>query len=282
MYLYRHIGVAAAFSPRLPALLAEAARHLGQLAPRVSLIHAGKYTADMEARLRHVAEEAGLPEDTTIYWREGVPDDAILRVVEQNDIDLLVAGALEREHPLRYYLGSVARNLVREAPCSLLLFTEPRLNPVPFRRLVFVTDFSETSQIALARAVRLAELESAEIIYVLRVLPEYGAAAAVDRAGNFPDKGMTATTMAEETALLRDFVDAAGKTRVQIRAECIQGHAGVVASQFVQSVDADLLVMPSVSQHSHIFTRIFPTDMEWVLREIPCNLWVARERPPLD
>jgi hypothetical protein len=36
--------------------------------------------------------------------------------------------------------------------------------------------------------------------------------------------------------------------------------------------------MPSSSQTSHFFERLFPSDMEWVLREIPCNLWVARER----
>lgn len=279
MHLYRHIGVAVAFSPRLPAILAEAAQHLGQLAPQVSLIHAGKHTADVELRLQTAAAEAGLPDDTTVIFEEGAPDDAILRAVERYEVDLLVAGVLEREHPIRYYLGSVGRNLVREAPCSLLLFPEPRVNPAPFRRMVFVTDFSETSQIALARAVRLAELESAEVLYVLRVIPEYGAAATVDRGTAVPEKGAAVHSLAEETALLRDFVDAAGKTRVPIRAECIQGHAGVVASQLVQSVDADLLVMPTGSPLSHIFTRIFPTDMEWVLREIPCNLWVARERP---
>src|SRR5690606_13816654 len=109
-----------------------------------------------EARLREAARAAGLPEDTPIHWMSGPPAEAILRAVEQQQVDLLMAGALEKEAPLRYYLGAVAHNLVREAPCSLLLFTEPRRTPEPFRRVVVVTDYSEGALVAFVKALRFA------------------------------------------------------------------------------------------------------------------------------
>ncbi len=283
MHLYRHIGVAAAFSPRLRGLLAEAARHFGALAPRLSLIHAGAHTPEAEAHLRRAAEDAGLPGNVEIFWEEGEPDEAILRAVDRAQVDLVVAGALEKERPLRYYLGSVAHNLVREAPCSVLLFTEPKEQPEPMRRLVVVTDYSENAQIAFARSVRFAEQEQAEIIHVLRVLPEYGEAMTLaDGVRKEQARRMRAETRAREEQLLRDFVDAAGRSRTPIETNCIEGWKGLVAAQFVRDVGADLLVMPSANGRSHFFTRLFPSDMEWVLREIPCNLWVARERLEAD
>ena len=41
--------------------------------------------------------------------------------------------------------------------------------------------------------------------------------------------------------------------------------------------NAELLVMPSAGGSGHFFERLFPSDMEWVLREIPCTLWVIRD-----
>lgn len=279
MFLYQHLGVAVAFSPRLHALLAEAAFHAPHLAPRLSLIHAGAHAPEKEERFREALREVGLPEDTAILWSTGAPDEAILRAVEEHQVDLLLAGALEKERPLRYYLGSVAHNLVREAPCSLILFTEPSTEPEPLRRIVVVTDYSEGALVAFGKALRFAAREEAEVVHVIRVLSEYGEAMVL-REGVRRERAQTyqRRTLAEEEALLADFVVAAGRHEVPIEAHVIEGHTGSVAAQFAREQRADLLVMPSASRHSHFFERLFPSDMEWVLREIPCNIWVARER----
>jgi len=281
MPLYRHLGVAVAFSPRLEALLAETAYRARVLASQLSLIHAGAHTPEKEGHLRQAMQKAGLPGETDIYWGSGAPDAAILSAVETHGIDLLLAGALEKEHPLRYYLGSVARNLVREAPCSLMLLTEPQVEPEPIRRVVVVTDYSEQALIALTRALRLAEQEAAEQVFVIRVLSQYGTAMTLSEGVRRERAHAYQTaTRAREQALLQDLVDAAGRSRVPIEARIIEGHTGHIAAQFAREHEADLLVMPSASRHSHFFERLFPSDMEWVLREIPCNLWVVRERVP--
>jgi nucleotide-binding universal stress UspA family protein len=280
MPLYPHVGVAVAFSPRLHALLAEAAYHGARFGPRLSLIHAGEQTDEKERTLREAIRETGLPEDTAVYWAShGAPDEAVVRVVEQQQLDLLFAGALEKERPLRYYLGSVAHNLVREAPCSLLLLTDPRRTPEPFRRIVVVTDYSEGAAVAFAKALRFAVAEGAEVVHVIRVLSEYGEAMLLSEGVRRERaRAYEARTMAEEEALLADFVAAAGRHSVPVEPHVVEGRTGFVAAQFARGARADLLVMPSADRRSHFFERLFPTDMEWVLREIPCNLWVARER----
>ena len=280
MPLYRHVGIAAAFSPRLSNLLAEAAYHTEHFAERLSVIHVGEATDENERRMREAITEAGLPEDTSVLWTAGSPADALMRTAEQHNIDLLIAGALERTGPFKYYLGSVAHDLVREAPCSLLLFTEPHTEPEPMRRIVFVADYSESALIALTKALRFAEQQTEiEAVHVLRVLSKYGEAMLLSEGVRHERAQEYQThTLAEEKELLRDFVDAAGHTTVPVETHCIKGRSGYAAAQFVRERNADLLVMPSTDRHSHFFERLFPSDMEWVLREIPCNLWVAREQ----
>jgi len=277
MQIYQHIAVAVRMSPRLSPLLAEAGRMAERLNARLSLIHIGQ--GDEGHEFGQALEKAGLPPDTSVYHGRGSPAHAIIEVAEQRNVDLLIAGALEKERVFRYFLGSVARTLVREAECSLMLFTEPKLEPEPVRRIVVITDFSEMSMIALRKAIVLASKEPVEVIEVVRVHSRFGEAMAMSRGA---DQGEMAEylgrTAAEEKSLLADFIDGAGYAPVEIRPVYLEGMAGAVAAKYAHQVRADLLVMPSERPHAAFLERIFPSDMEWVLREIPCNLWVVREK----
>lgn len=277
MSIYRHVGIAVAFSPRMQALLAEAAHVLSHFNQKVSLVHAGRRTPEKEARIRKAAQEAGLSKDVEIYWMSGSAEDALLQAIKEHNLDLMIAGVLRRESAFRYFLGSVARDLVRHAPCSLLLFTEPQEQPRPMRRIVVVTDYSESSLIALTKTLRFAEKEDAERVFVVRVHSTYGEAMVLAE-GVRRERAQEYRVHNREKELLQDFVDAAGHTSVEVEPVYIEGHTGLATATFARDHEADLLVMPSVSHYSHFFERLFPTDMEWVLREIPCNLWVARER----
>lgn len=277
--LYKHLGVAVAFSPRLKAILSEVAYRGSELANKVTLIHVGPHSDENDALLRREMLEAGIADDVEVAWVSGAPDAAILRSVETLDLDLLMAGALEKERPFRYFLGSVARNLVREAECSLILLTDPHIEPQPFRRIVLVAEYTDQALAALTKTIRLAEQEGADKIFVIRVLSEYGAAMLLssgvrqERARSYQRAGRE-----QEESLLRDFVDAAGRSGVPIDARCIEGETGYIAARFAREQEADLLVIPSMKEYSHFLERVFPSDMEWVLREIPCNLWVVRSR----
>ncbi len=282
MTLYQNAGVAVAFSPRLGALLAEVACRASYLASTISLIHVGACTPEKEKKLRAALLEAGLPEDTAIHWAEGAPDDAIIRTIQAQQIDLLLAGALEREKTLRYFLGSVAHNLAREAPCALVLFTEPAARPEPMRQVAVFTDYSEGSLIALVRAIRFAEQEGAERVFVVRVLSQYGDAMVLaDGVRREQASVYQEVNLREERALLQDFVDAAGRIDLPVEPHCLAGHPGQAVAEFVRKQAVDLLVMPTGGGFGHFFERLFPSGMEWLLRQLPCNLWVVRERPPV-
>jgi nucleotide-binding universal stress UspA family protein len=64
-----------------------------------------------------------------VELREGDPTTEILRVVEERDADLVVAGARGISWIEGLILGSVADRLLKEARCSVLIVHEPHLPP---------------------------------------------------------------------------------------------------------------------------------------------------------
>ncbi len=165
---YRSIAVAAAFSPRFHQVLAEANRVCERFGSRLSMIYVGKRDAATAKKFADAIAKLKLPRDSAVHYEEGDPASGILAAARKLSVELLIAGALERKAVHRQFLGDVARRLVREAACSVMLFTEPELEPKPFRHIVFVAEYSDHAQRALRRTLQLAEKENCERLYVIR------------------------------------------------------------------------------------------------------------------
>ena len=271
---YRTVAVASTFSPRFRQVLAEAKRVRDRLCRQLHLIYVGGRDDETAKKFAAALLELALPEDSAIHYQQGEdPAAAILDAVRANEIDLLVAGALEKEVVLRPFLGNVARTLVRKADCSVILFIKPESEPKPFGRIVFLADYSEHARAALLKALRLASLEKCERLYVIRVYTTFDEARAKART-DAPEAGSAGTrTLEEEEIALEQFIDSAGPNDVPIEARCIRGNTGYAALDFIQSIDASLLVVPIDPAASG---DGLPSHVAWITDTIPCNLWVIR------
>lgn len=270
---YKNIAVASTFSPRFEQVLSEAGRIRQRFGSRLNLIYIGERTDETAKKFQSILGRLQLPGDSPVHYGRGDPADGILRVIADNNVDLIVAGALEKESALHPFLGNVARRLLREASCSVLLFTNPELNPKPLKRIVFVANYSDHAQHAFQQTLKLAALESTERLYAVRVYTTFDEV----RATMFVDNGDGAPrprTFDEEDAALEKFVLAAGETDVPIEARCIRGNTGFAASDFVKSVEADLLVIPV--HKSETSAERLPNHLAWIADVIPCNLWLIR------
>jgi nucleotide-binding universal stress UspA family protein len=269
---YKTIAVASAFSPRFKQVLAEAKRIREIFRADVHLIYVGQRNQEAAMKFRDTLAELQLPTDSMIHYEDGDPAEAILRMLSRERIDMVVAGALEKEVVLHPFLGNVARRLVREAPCSVILFTKPALKPKPLRRIVLVADYSSHGLRALKRTLPLAAAESCERLYVIRIITTFDQARA--SIGADARRGEKPESQDDEEDALERFVLSAGATEVPIEVRCVRGNTGLVASDFVQSVKADLLVVPL--QKSADAIQQLPNNIAWVTDVIPCNLWVIR------
>ena len=269
---YKTIAVATTFSPRFKQVLAEAKRIRERFSADLHLIYAGQRNEVMAKKFHDELTQLQLPTDSAIHYEEGDPADAILRTLVREKIDMVVAGALEKEVVLHPFLGDVARRLVREAPCSVMLFTKPMVNPRALSRIVFIADSSDHGLQALKTTLPLAAAESCERLYVIRIITTFDEARASIRADTRRDE-KPGLDDDEEDALER-FVLSAGATEVPIEARCIRGNTGLIASDFVQSVNADLLVVPLEKDGET--NQPLPSNIAWITDVIPCNLWVIR------
>ncbi len=269
---YKTIAVATTFSPRFKHVLAEAKRIRDRFGAELHLIYVGRRNQETPRKFSDVLAELELPADSPIHYEEGDPAEAILATLARENIDVLVAGALEKEVVLHPFLGNVARRLVRDANCSVMLFTHPQKNPKPLRRIVFIADHSQQGLVALKTTLMLAEAESCERLYVIGIITAFDEA----RASIADEAAGSATRKPNhgEEDSLEEFVLSAGATEVPIETRFIRGATGLAASDFVRSVEADLLVVP-LPKSGETVQRL-PSNIAWVSDVIPCNLWIIR------
>src|SRR5215467_6923660 len=267
---YKTVAVATTFSPRFKRVLAEAKRIRDRFAAKLHLIHVGKPNQETPKKFSEVLAELELPADSPIHYEEGDPAESILAALNREKIDMLIDGALEKEIVLHQFLGNVARRLVREANCSVMLFTHPQKSPKPLRRIVFIADHSENELNALKTTLLLAEAESCERLYVIEIITAFDEARA---SIEDPASSTHKPKHAEEDAL-DELVLSAGTTDVPIETRSIRGATGLAASDFVRSVEADLLVVPLPKSRGSV--QQLPSNIAWVSDVIPCNLWVIR------
>jgi len=270
---YKRIAVASTFSPRFVQVLAEAKRIQERFGSDLNLIYVGERDDKTDRTFSEAFARLKLPADSTILYAQGDPAAAILAALTDNDVDLVVAGALEKEAVFHPFLGNVARRLVREAACSVMLFTRPEVEPKPLRRMVFVADYSDYARKALQSCLLLASAENCERLYVIRIITTFDEIrAARDERGESGDK---LKSLDDEEVALEEFVLSMGHTDVPIEARCIRGNTGFAAADFVRSVEADLLAVP-VPPRTEGGAENLPGNISWISDVIPCNLWVIR------
>src|SRR5215467_14357520 len=140
---YKSIAVASTFSPRFKQVLGEAKRIRDRFSADLHLIYVGERNDEIARKFDDALAQLDLPLNSRVHYEKGDPAEAILRALAREKIDVIVAGALEKEVVLHPFLGNVARRLVRDAGCSVMLFTHPDVEPKPLRRIVFISDYGD-------------------------------------------------------------------------------------------------------------------------------------------
>ena len=140
-----------------------------------------------------------IPVDIDVFWErekknlarfaaskslEEIPHEAILRrgelwsvisdVIESKKIDFVITGTHGRKGLRKVFMGSAAEKIYRQATCPVLTINPESVSTHqsnwPPKRILFATDFFETSLHALPYALSLAE-ENQAVLTLLHVAP---------------------------------------------------------------------------------------------------------------
>jgi nucleotide-binding universal stress UspA family protein len=253
------------------AVLAEAGRLSRLLSAPLYLIHADEFNAEKEERFRAALRHLMLDDRARIHFESGEPSEAILKAQREEDIDLLVAGALETETVHRNFTGDVARELLRRAPCDLLLYTEPKKEPKPPEGiLVTIPDFSDLSRFVFQRAVGVAERNGSKRVTIVYVQTTFAEAKEKALGNGLPS--------AEES--LESMLGSKEGSCLELDYHILRGNTGFTACEFIQASGTDLVVMPSrMPSRDH---PAFVPALDWIIQVIPANLWVIRNVDPTE
>jgi nucleotide-binding universal stress UspA family protein len=96
-----------------------------------------------------------------VLIEEGGLWSTLVSVVEQNKIDLIVLGTRGRSGVGKFFLGSVAEEIFRRAPCAVMTVGPRATGESAWRgkisEIVYATDFSTESVAAASYAISLAQ-----------------------------------------------------------------------------------------------------------------------------
>ena len=120
--------------------------------------------------------------ETDVLTAEGGVWPVLKSVIDEKKIDLLVLGTRGRTGIGKFFLGSVAEDIVRRAACPVLTVGPHSPSEPPregrFKEILYATDFSEESRAAAPYAISFAQEHQARLT-LLHVIEKSGAGGSI-------------------------------------------------------------------------------------------------------
>jgi nucleotide-binding universal stress UspA family protein len=224
-------GIAKAFGATVHLCHIEApfTRSSGLAAPRI-FEAAGKDAAEHLSTLMHSPALQGL--EVKMELASGGVRDEIARMVRNQNIDLLLAGTHGRTGLKKMLLGSVVEEIIRSANCPVITVGPgtPFRAEVPFQKILFPTNMTETSDKVLPHLLMLADKFGAQVT-VLHVVEE--------------NEPLTADELALHESVYRAMVDSLQPRLAQFRPEFLieTGEAAPTILRVAEERNIDLIAL---------------------------------------
>ena len=277
---FKTIGIGVTFSPNLEANINEAARLALCFGSKLVLIHVGESSEEKSNTFRTFLspfENQGL--EYELFYKSGDPVDVILTSTKEKKVDLLIIGALKKENFLKYYLGSIARKITRQASCSVLLLINPSVERVPCEHIVVNGLKDPKTNETVNTAFLVGHKLGVGKITVVEEIDQEEVSVKVD-----DDKTLRKSTIIKERLRLReearvkkvlDSIPADYTKGITIKSQPIFGKRGYSIGHYAQVARADLLVMNAPSKMT-FWDRLFPHDIEHILTELPTDVLIVQ------
>ncbi|MGY6520235.1 MAG: universal stress protein [Mongoliitalea sp.] len=275
--MFKKIALAIAFSPRFAALIAEAKRLSEIFDAELILIHVGEQDESQMNVLTQILQDMGIHQKTKVFWEQGKPANKIMEVCEKQGVDLLVAGALKKEGLLQYYIGSIARKIIRKSKCSVLMLIEPLEKPTPFDKVVINGTQQEQTPRVIARGLDWCKIDQAKQVFIVNEIKMYGMQMATAGEGGESEIANTRRRLvAEEVAYVENILKGLDKGNLKVHIKITCGKWAVELARFATDVKADLLIVGDEGKLG-LLDRLFPHDLEEILSDLPCNLLIVKK-----
>lgn len=152
----------------------------------------------------------------------GVPAEQILRVIDAQQVDLVVLGTYGKGFSEGKFIGSTLQNVLRNAPCPVLA-VKKSLDGNAFRKLAFASTFTESSKQVFDSFIPFVKLFSASLHLVYVNTPEHFVNT------NEAERAMAAFSKGNEEITLHSHVVNNTTTVAGIHSFCVAKEIAIVA-----------------------------------------------------
>lgn len=277
---FKTIGLGIAFSPNLKANLYEAARLSLFFNAKLVLIHVGSKSEDKIKKINTILDFFK-PEnlDYQVIFKSGNPVDVILNASAEKNIDLLIIGAAKREKLVKYYVGSIARKISRQAKCSLLLLINPSIERLSCRHIVVNGIEDPKTQQTIEAAFYVGAKLNAEKLTIVEEIKQNEITVKVDddkslRHANIIKQRLRQRENSRVNHIIEDLPQEY-TSNITVKSQPIFGTQGYSIGHYAQISRADLLVMNAPTKMT-FWDRLFPHDIEHILTELPTDVLIIQ------
>lgn len=211
-----------------------------------------------------------------IHSRGMAPAPVITDYAEDQGIDVIVTGTEGRRGVSRLIMGSVANEVVRNAPCTVLTVPDGATQtPAEVQRVLTPTDLSEFSRPLLRAAQDLTASFNAslDLLHVVEPLPfPVPLVGAVTLHDLIPDPTGQAKRQLDR------LVKTSGGLPVSISTHVAEGHAAITIVEEAEKNDADLIIMASHGR-TGLERVMLGSVTARVVRRASCPVCVVRVDP---
>lgn len=273
----RKILIGIAFSPNLKANIFEAIRLASMFDSELVGVHVGEKTDEKEQQLEQLISEApitNIPLKTV--WQKGKPVEVILQVSIEQEVDLLILGALQQENLYKYYVGSVARELTRKATCSVLLLIKPSIERIPCKQIVVNGLKDKKTKETIEASFFVSKALGCKRITIVEEISQKEIEVKVS-----DDQSLRKATIEKEKLKRREdsriqkILENIDTNEITIKMQSIFGKRGYSIGHYAKVKRADLLVMNAPTKTT-LLDRIFPHDIEYILTELPTDVLIIK------
>tara|TARA_B110000046_G_scaffold28052_1_gene28714 strand:+ start:8331 stop:9074 length:744 start_codon:yes stop_codon:yes gene_type:complete len=244
----------------------------------LTLIHAGTKSEIAEQKVNSLLQKVGLDKALIkVIWQEGKPEQVLNAVCISEQVDLLILGAIKHENLLKHYMGSIARKISRNPPCSLLLITKPQLKAQGLREVVINGLEHSKTKNTIVKAFDFALAFNAKKITVVEEINPKEVKTKIDdnlsleQAYHEREELQTK----EDTRIFKILNSLPIVPQTEVSVRCVFGKVGYSISHYAEVKKANLLVMNSPDNKLGILDRFIPHDLEYVLSDMPCDLMIV-------
>jgi len=277
---FKKIVLAVAFSPTASAMVSIGGRLARYFDAQLILIHVGIRNSEQEQQMSLLLTHSGVSqENIKVIWESGDPAKRILKVCRDEKADLLIAGALKRENLVKYYIGTIARKIMRKAECSVLMVNNPTLESIAFRNIVVNAEDSPYVEDAISLACQMGNRSHASWVHIVRELKLYGLTmVAKDNCSEEEYDDVRQKLVKDEIEKVEEILHQLPVEKPKLNIKIISGKSGFELSRFAERKHADLLVVSAPQGKSSFLDRVFPHDLEYIFADLPCTLLVVHPR----